>query len=110
MGKVKPAVNQCKMDVSGHDDETISYCRAQGITYEAYNAAKGCATGSSVLQSIARAHSKSVYQVCFRYILDRGCGSDPKVGLVPWIKAGGTGVDTAYDYGKDVSGGTQADV
>jgi hypothetical protein len=23
------------------------------------------------------------------------CGSDPKVGLMPWIKAGGVGVDTA---------------
>jgi hypothetical protein len=23
------------------------------------------------------------------------CGSDPKVGLMPWIKAGGVGIDTA---------------
>jgi diketogulonate reductase-like aldo/keto reductase len=27
------------------------------------------------------------------------CGSDPKVGLRPWLKAGGTGIDTAFDYG-----------
>lgn len=26
------------------------------------------------------------------------CGSDPKVGLAPWLKAGGTGIDTAFDY------------
>jgi len=26
------------------------------------------------------------------------CGSDPKVGLGPWLKAGGVGIDTAYDY------------
>lgn len=26
------------------------------------------------------------------------CGSDPKVGLGPWLKAGGTGIDTAFDY------------
>lgn len=26
------------------------------------------------------------------------CGSDPSVGLEPWLKAGGTGIDTAFDY------------
>ena len=25
------------------------------------------------------------------------CGSQPKVGLEPWIAAGGRGIDTAYD-------------
>ena len=26
------------------------------------------------------------------------CGSEPKVGLDPWLSAGGTGIDTAWDY------------
>jgi len=26
------------------------------------------------------------------------CGSEPKVGLAPWLAAGGTGIDTAFDY------------
>jgi hypothetical protein len=26
------------------------------------------------------------------------CGSDPTVGLLPWLKAGGIGIDTAYSY------------
>jgi diketogulonate reductase-like aldo/keto reductase len=26
------------------------------------------------------------------------CGSDPKVGLAPWLKSGGVGIDTAFDY------------
>lgn len=26
------------------------------------------------------------------------CGSSPKVGLGPWLKAGGTGIDTAFNY------------
>ena len=26
------------------------------------------------------------------------CGSKPSVGLLPWFKAGGTGIDTAWDY------------
>jgi diketogulonate reductase-like aldo/keto reductase len=33
-----PAVNQCLMSVSLHDDATISYCQAHNITYEAYEA------------------------------------------------------------------------
>eukprot|EP01051_Picozoa_sp_SAG22_P000151 SAG22_NODE_3_length_48349_cov_158.681180_12_plen_181_part_00 len=27
------------------------------------------------------------------------CGSDPRVGIAPWFAAGGTGIDTAMDYG-----------
>merc|ERR1711988_2025893 len=27
------------------------------------------------------------------------CGSKPSVGLGPWLKLGGTGIDTAFDYG-----------
>ena len=38
----KPAVNQCELSVGHHDDETIAYCKAQGITYEAYEAMRGC--------------------------------------------------------------------
>jgi len=26
------------------------------------------------------------------------CGSKPSVGLPAWLKAGGTGIDTAFDY------------
>ena len=26
------------------------------------------------------------------------CGSEPKVGITPWLAAGGVGIDTAYDY------------
>eukprot|EP00038_Savillea_parva_P020013 m.30218 g.30218 ORF g.30218 m.30218 type:complete len:331 (-) comp4680_c0_seq1:145-1137(-) len=29
------------------------------------------------------------------------CGSDPKVGLMSWIQAGGVGVDTSIDYGDE---------
>ena len=38
------------------------------------------------------------------------CGSLPTVGLGPWLDAGGTGVDTAYDYGKLCPGGKQSDI
>ena len=38
------------------------------------------------------------------------CGSQPKVGLAPWLAAGGRGIDTAYDYGKLVPGGRETDI
>ena len=37
------------------------------------------------------------------------CGSDT-TGVPGWIAAGGRGFDTAYDYGKQVSGGQQSDL
>ena len=46
----------------------------------------------------------------FRVSLGTCCGSQPKVGLAPWLSAGGRGIDTAYDYGKNVPGGPQQDV
>eukprot|EP01062_Namystynia_karyoxenos_P008750 TRINITY_DN1308_c0_g1_i3.p2 TRINITY_DN1308_c0_g1~~TRINITY_DN1308_c0_g1_i3.p2 ORF type:complete len:272 (+),score=113.40 TRINITY_DN1308_c0_g1_i3:73-888(+) len=85
--KVKPAVNQCEMNVKKHDDATIAYCQKEGIAYEAYHAMSGCDFSSSLLAQIAQAHNKSVSQVCLRYVLDRNCilavgtGADPtKVG------------------------------
>eukprot|EP01051_Picozoa_sp_SAG22_P023699 SAG22_NODE_6232_length_882_cov_1.731801_1_plen_163_part_00 len=46
----------------------------------------------------------------FRVSLGTCCGSQPKTGLAPWLAAGGRGIDTAYDYGKNVPGGPQQDV
>ena len=37
------------------------------------------------------------------------CGSTT-VGLGPWLDAGGSGIDSAYDYGKLVPGGKQSDI
>jgi len=34
------------------------------------------------------------------------CGSDPKVGLEPWLAAGGVGIDTAFDYNDQLAIGT----
>ena len=45
-----------------------------------------------------------------RVSLGTCCGSQPKIGLDAWLKAGGRGVDSAYDYGKTVSGGLQSEV
>ena len=38
------------------------------------------------------------------------CGSEVTQALPVWLQAGGRGVDTAFDYGSIVPGGTQADI
>jgi len=81
---VRPAINQCDMSIKQHDDETISYCQANNITYEAFNAMKGCDFSSTVLKGIASTHSVSVSQVCLRWVLQRGC-----------VMAVGTGEDAS---------------
>eukprot|EP00039_Didymoeca_costata_P019071 m.336114 g.336114 ORF g.336114 m.336114 type:complete len:306 (-) comp17762_c0_seq1:21-938(-) len=81
--KVYPALNQCSMSVSRHDDATISYCLEHNITYEAFDAMKGCPFTNPKAIAIAKNHNVGVSQVCLRYILQRGAimavgtGSDP---------------------------------
>jgi 2,5-diketo-D-gluconate reductase A len=87
-----PAVNQCDMSVSKHDDETIAYCQAHGIVYESYFTLKGCPWDNAQAQAIAAAHDVSMTQLCLRYILERGA-----------IIAAGTGsnASTVGPYAKE---------
>mmetsp|Transcript_1898 Transcript_1898/g.4766 ORF Transcript_1898/g.4766 Transcript_1898/m.4766 type:complete len:282 (-) Transcript_1898:34-879(-) len=68
-----PAVDQCHMSVQSHDDTTIAYCQQHGIFYESYGTLKGCPTEDADVKAIAASHSVSTYQVCLRWVLDRGC-------------------------------------
>lgn len=90
--KVKPALNQCAMSVKSHDDATIAYCQSQNITYEAFDAMKGCDWDGKAVTDAAAAHNVSAASVCLRYILDRGA-----------ILAVGTGSDasSAPGYAKE---------
>ena len=81
---VKPAVNQCSMNVMKHDDKTINYCKKKGIQYEAYSVMRGCPFKDEKAQAIATKHKVSVAQVCIRWTLQRGA-----------IAAVGTGHDPA---------------
>lgn len=54
---VKPAVNQCYMSLKQHDDATIQFCKGMNITYESFDAIKGCDFTSATLKQIATAHS-----------------------------------------------------
>jgi diketogulonate reductase-like aldo/keto reductase len=69
-----PAINQCHMSVGSHDDATIAYCLTNNIKYEAYGTMRSCygQPWTSGLAKIATAHSKSISQVCLRWVLQRG--------------------------------------
>ena len=70
--KVKPAVNQCQLSVAHHVDEDIAYCQEHNITYEAYEAMRGCPFGNQKVVAIAKSHNVSVSQVCLRWVLQKG--------------------------------------
>ncbi len=94
MSVATPAVNQCLMSIDKHDDETIAFCQANDppIVYEAYDAMKGCPSNNADVLAASKAHNASVYQICMRWVLERGA-----------IMAVGTGADpsTVGEYAKE---------
>lgn len=99
-----PALNQCQMGVQtdfnyvlpipdvAHDDETIAYCAAHNITYEAWRVLGGCPMSDARVLTIAAAHGASAAQVCLRWTLQRGA-----------VIAAGTGgnIATVAQYAKE---------
>ena len=65
---VAPSVNQCGMCVGSHDDATIEYCDAHGITYEAYGALRSVDFANAQLVEIAATHNVSAAQVALRWV------------------------------------------
>ena len=90
--KVPPAVNQCHMSIKAHDPERLSFCKAHNITYEAFDAMKGCDFTSPVIKKVAAAHSVGVAQVCLKWVLQTGA-----------VIAVGTGSDASKvaEYSKE---------
>lgn len=83
--KVKPAVNQCSLSVSQHDDTTIEYCRQQGITYQSFSPLCGGFNGSSCTMhggknvmtvpeviAIAATHKVTAAQVGLKWVVQQG--------------------------------------
>ena len=68
-----PALNQNSLSVGYHDDDTIAYCKKEGITYMAYSPLCGGPNGSSCrhgsvlsvpeVQAVAATHNVSAAQV-----------------------------------------------
>jgi len=89
--KIKPAVNQFESHVYLQQQSLVKFCQSQGIAVTAFSpfGAKsyfslGMATSAddcfndSVLQEIAKAHGKSIGQICLRFQVQRGCSVVPK--------------------------------
>ena len=72
VGGVGPAVNQCRMSVGNHDDETIAYGAARNITYEAYSPLRRVPLSDRRVTSIASAHGVKPAQVALRWIYQQG--------------------------------------
>ena len=73
--KVVPAVNQISLSIGKVDNDTVSYCKFNNITVEAYSPLGH--TGAPVLKNaavkkIASAHRKSPASVALRYVVQSG--------------------------------------
>jgi diketogulonate reductase-like aldo/keto reductase len=77
--KVIPAVNQIEFHPGYWQQEIVSYCKKQNITLEAWSPlARGKVFENEVLKEIAKAHNKSVSQVCLRWIIEHEVIAIPK--------------------------------
>jgi diketogulonate reductase-like aldo/keto reductase len=94
-----PAVNQIGLSIlpfwgkpTGHDEATLTYCAAHGITAQSYGGLRGCPFGDPRLATIAQAHDHTESQVCLRWVLQRGA-----------VLASGTGsnASTAPQYARE---------
>ena len=65
-------MNQCQFSVDHQDDDTLAYCAAQGVQYEAYEAMNGCPFSNADVQKVASDHGVGVSQVCLRWVLQKG--------------------------------------
>jgi len=74
------SVNQVEWHLGYHDEPLLAYCRAAGITLQAYSPLGGPAGShpspevlhSPAVTTAAGAHNVSVYQVALRWSLQRG--------------------------------------
>ena len=49
--------------LSKHDDASIAYCQAHGITYQSYQIMDGCPFGDSDLAALATKYGKSCHLI-----------------------------------------------
>ena len=76
-----PAVNQCELRIGQHDDVTIHFCQAHGITYEAYGALRSVDLDDQLITAIAGVHNVSAAQVALRWVTQLGCPAAVSPGL-----------------------------
>lgn len=75
-----PAVNQSEFNIFRNEKALVSYCRSEGILFEAYSPLARCRKlhDSPILQDVARKHLKSGAQIMLRWCIQRGIPTIPK--------------------------------
>ncbi|MDR1341086.1 MAG: aldo/keto reductase [Prevotellaceae bacterium] len=77
--KIIPAVNQIEFHPGQMQNETVSFCKSNNILVEAWSPlGTGRVLDNPALMEIARKYSKSVAQLCIRWILQNGILPLPK--------------------------------
>lgn len=77
--EVKPMVNQIKFYIGHTQDQVTEFCQNNGILVEGYSPlATGRLLGNEIIKKIALKYSRTVPQVCIRYVLQRGVLPLPK--------------------------------
>lgn len=77
--KVKPMVNQIRLCPGETQDETVDYCRSQGMILEAYSPlGTGKIFAVPKMQKLAEKYGRSIAQICVRWSLQRGYLPLPK--------------------------------
>ena len=77
--KIKPMVNQLKLCPGVAQDETVDYCKKQGIVVEAYSPfGTGMIFGNEDMKKLSAKYGKTVGQLCLRWCLEKEFVSLPK--------------------------------
>ena len=77
--KIAPMVNQIRLCPGDTQDETVAYCRAQGMVLEAYSPlGVGRIFEVPEMQQLAEKYGRSIAQICIRWSLQRGYLPLPK--------------------------------
>ncbi|CAA7392541.1 aldo/keto reductase [Chryseobacterium fistulae] len=77
--KIVPAVNQIEFHPGYWQPELTEYCKKQGIVVESWSPlARGKVFGNELLQGIAHKHSRSVSQICLRWVIQHDVVVIPK--------------------------------
>lgn len=77
--EVKPMVNQIEYHPGYLQDETVKFCKENGIAVEAWSPlGSGRVLENETLMQIAKKHNKSVAQICIRFAIENDVIPLPK--------------------------------
>lgn len=68
-----PSVLMASIGVAGHDDATLAYAQANGITFNGFSIMKGCAFTDPTIVQLAAKYNATPGQICATWTRQRGC-------------------------------------